>query len=173
MNEFLKKLFENVEVVASVENVDVQPGDIYVLGIAREAIERGHVESYLKEFEKLGKRKMRGRVILSFQGYARDPREVYQVPEVRKWMERILKNVHHLFYLLSSENYNMLLAFLCIADVQSRSGERTGVNASGAKALIEKITQAAVSHSKKSGDAADVQFHLANTIMEQTGYDKI
>lgn len=175
MNEYLKKLFEqiNVEVIESIEDIEILPGDIYILGIAREAVEKGHIESYLKEFEKLSRKKMRGRVILTFAGYENDKREIYQIPEIRKWMDRLLKNVPHLFYFLSKENYAIVIAFLCLGNVHSRTGDQVALQQKESKALIEKITKSAVSHSKKCGDSAGIQFRLANTIMEQTGYEKI
>lgn len=172
-HQFLRKLFDNMEVVQSIEDVDIGPKDIYILRIDRGAIERGHVESYLREFEKLGRKKMRGRVIVSFQGYDSDPREIYQIPEVRKWVARIIKHVPHLFYFLSSEGYDIRLVFFCIANIHSHVGDKTNIQMDGVKEKIEKITKDAVFYSRKVGDPISVQLQLANNIFEKCGYDQL
>lgn len=175
MNEYLRKLFEghNVEITETFEGVEVNPQDITMLGVDREAVERGHLQSYLREFEKLSKKKgaFRSRIIMTFNGYDFDPREVYQIPEIRKWTSRLLTNVPHLFYFLSSEAYCIRIFFLCLADTERRVGEEVTLAKEPARRLIEKVTKDAVAFSKKVGDPPSEQFRLANTIMEQCGYE--
>ncbi|MFW5434374.1 hypothetical protein [Paenibacillus apiarius] len=175
MNDYLRKLFEghNAEITESFEGTEISPHDVVMLGVDREAVERGHLQSYLREFEKLSKKKgeFRSRIIMSYNGYDFDPREVYQIPEVRKWASRLLTNVPHLFYFISKEAYSIRVIFLCLAETERRVGEQVALAKEPARRLIEKITRDAVSFSKKSGDSAEEQFRLANVIMEQCGYE--
>lgn len=175
MNEYLRKLFEgyDVEFMGSFEGVEVNRQDITMLGVDREAVERGHLQAYLREFEKLAKKKsaFRSRIILTFNDYDFDPREVYQIQEIRKWTSRLLTNVPHLFYFLSSEGYCIRIFFLCLADTKWRIGEEVVLEKQPTCRLIEKITRDAIAFSKKVGDPPSEQFRLANVIMEQCGYE--
>lgn len=175
MDENLKKLLglPNVEPVISIDDTEIKPEDIYLMDIPREAVEGGRLEPAIREFEKLSKRNFRSRVMLNFSGYDFDPREVYQIPEVRKWVNRLITNVPHLFYLISRENYAMRIVFLCIAPVAGRRGDQVDIDVSGAKRIIEKVTKSAVTFAKKAKEPEGVQFALANDIMDELGYDQL
>ncbi|OME30582.1 hypothetical protein BSK63_16945 [Paenibacillus odorifer] len=162
----------NVDYVETTEGVEIQEFDIIILGIDREAVLKGHVERYLREFEKFGKKKLRSRIIINFQGWDNDPREVYQIREITNWVERILKNVPHLFYFLSRESYAMRVIFMCLMDVIGRTGNDVAMSKDQAKRLIEKVTKSAVAYSKKSKEPVAEQFALAEGIMEELGYDQ-
>lgn len=176
MDDALKKLLglPNVESVETLDDtVPIDPDNIVMLGVPREAVERGHVETYLREFEKYGKRKMRSQVMLVFDGYDFDPRELYQIPEVRKWVNRLLTNVPHLFYFLTPENYNIRIVYLCLVELAGKQGVQVSIHTAGAKALIKKISRNAVSFAGKINEPDAVQFAVANTIMAETGYDQL
>lgn len=175
MNENLRKLLglDIVEAVDTIDNATSTSDRIIMIGVPREAVERGHIESYLKEFEKLGKRNMMGRVMLSFDGYDHDYREVFQIPEIRKWLNRIVINVPHLFYFLTKENAAIRIAFLCIAPVVSSVGSSADIDKQKARIKIEKLTKSAVSFAKKKKHGEAEQYALANTIMQELGYDNL
>lgn len=176
MNDNLKRLLglENVEAVNTIENATrMTPDSIIMIGVPREAVERGHVESYLREFERLGKRNALGRVMFSFDGYDYDPREVFQIPEIRKWLNRITTNIPHLFYFLTKENAAIRIAFLCIAPVVNSVGGSADIDTARAKNLIEKLTKSAVAFAKKKKHSGAEQYTLANTIMQELGYDNL
>lgn len=156
---------EKIKYVEHTDDVGITSGDIIMLGVIQEAVLRGHVESYVREFQKFGKKKLQGRIWMSFQGWESDPREVYEIQEIRRWVERLIKNVPHLFYFLSREDVSMLIIFRCLLG----TGE---IRIEQAQRLIEKVTKSAVLFSKKSGDSESVQFALANNIMKKLGYDQ-
>lgn len=176
-NELLRKVFgdraNQIVFTDTIESVSLSPQDAYIIGIAREAVERGHLQSYLDEFQKIAKRDMRSRVAIFFDGYDADPREVYQIPEVRSWANRLLKNIPHLFYFLTPENFSIRIMFLCLVPVIFRDGEQVAINERKAKLLIEKITRSAVSYAKKRGDSEEKQVNLVGNISRETGYDQI
>lgn len=161
----------NVDSLPTIEDTDVRSGDIIMLGVPREAVERGHVESYLREFRALERKKVRGQVSLSFAGYDYDPREIYQIREVRAWVGRLHKNVPHLFYFLSPDNLGIMIPFLCLADIQGGQGGQVGLDPKAAMRLIERISKAAVAHSKRVGDPPAVQFAVAERILGALDYD--
>lgn len=68
--------------------------------------------------------KMRGSVNLYLDGYDNDDRELYEIPETRKWISLILEHVPGLSFFLSKENYSdfLRLYFLCSAQIQVHDG---------------------------------------------------
>lgn len=174
MNDNLRKLLglENVVAAGGVENTEIGAEDVIVLGIPREAVERGHIERYLREFERVGKRKFMRRILVSFDGYDYDPREVYEVPEIRKWMARLLTNVPHLFYFMSAENGNLRTVYSCVAPIVSSAAGSVDIDVARAKVQIEKLLRSAVSFARKNGASAAEQFSLAETIVGELGYDQ-
>lgn len=171
-NEIRKRLGlpedPHISYVTSIEDeVEVTDKNIYMLGIDRLAVEKGHLEVYLREFKKMAKKGLRSRVRIGFQGWESDPRELYQIKEVTTWVGRLIKNVPHLFYFLAKEGYTMRVMFMCyIYSVNSR-----GVTPEQAKILIEKITKSAVAFSKRSGETVLEQFKLAELILQELKYD--
>lgn len=172
--DFINSLGIDILAISDADQLpgDIQPEEIILFRVQREAVERGHVESYLRQLEKFGKKDMRSRLLLSFDGYDFDQREIYQIPEIRSWLDRIVRNVPHFFYFLTPGNGNIGVAFMCIAKLFAYNGQ-FGIDSAAAKPLIEKISKSAVSFSRKRKDPAAVQFVVAETILRETGYDKI
>ncbi|MFM9280933.1 hypothetical protein [Paenibacillus jiagnxiensis] len=173
MDDNLKKLLglPNVEVVESIDQIETEPGDIILVDFPREAMEKGRLEPVLREFERYSKKKSRSSILINYSGYDSDPREVYQIPEIRKFMDRLFKNVPHLFYLLAQENHAMLMVFLCLAPAVRQPGGQVNIEIAGGKRLIEKAVKSAVSFAKKAGDSPNLQHKLAETILAELGYD--
>jgi hypothetical protein len=160
----------NVEVAA--ETLDMDAPGTTVLNVSREDVEKGRLESYLREFKKFEKKRLRGNITIIFQGYEQDRREVYQVREITNWIDRLLKNVPHLFYFLSRDNYAMRIAFFCLSEVVGRSGMEVSITKEQGRRLIEKVTKSAVIYAKKSKDSAAEQWSLAGSILDELGYEQ-
>ncbi|WNS44976.1 hypothetical protein [Paenibacillus sp. MMS20-IR301] len=141
-----------------------------VLYVSREDVEQGRLESYLREFKKYEKKRLQSRVVLIFTGYENDRREVYQVREITNWVDRLLKNVPHLFYFLSRENYAMRIAFFCLSEVVGRSGVEVSITKEQGRRLIEKVTKSAVLYAKKMKVSPAGQWKLAEDILDELGY---
>ncbi|MGG1673969.1 hypothetical protein ACIFOE_25750 [Paenibacillus sp. NRS-1783] len=157
----------NISYVVSSDEIEVTDKNIYMLGIDRLAVEKDHVEVYLQEFKRMAKKGLRSRVWMTFQGWDHDPRELYQIKEVTTWVNRLIKNVPHLFYFLAKEGYTMRVIFMCYV----YSVNRNGVTPEQAKVLTEKVTKSAVAFSKRSGDTILEQFKLAELILQELQYD--
>lgn len=154
------------------EPVNTENNGVIVLNISREDVEKGRLENYLREFKKYEKKKLRGKVALIFNGYETDRREVYQIREITHWIDRLLKNIPHLFYFLSRENYGMRTVFFCLSEVVGRSGLEVSITKEQGQRLIEKVTKGAVSYAKKVKDPVDTQFSVAEAILEELGYQQ-
>lgn len=160
----------NVETVT--EAVDMDEVGITILNVSREDVEKGRLENYLREFKKYEKKRLRGKITIIFNGYEHDRREVYQVREITNWVDRLLKNVPHLFYFLSRENYAMRIAFFCLSEVVGRSGMEVSITKEQGRRLIEKVTKSAVIYAKKGKESAAEQQALAEEILDELGYEQ-
>ncbi|AIQ59019.1 hypothetical protein [Paenibacillus borealis] len=151
---------------------DLEAAGTTVLNVSREDVEKGRLENYLREFKKYEKKKLQGKITIIFNGYEQDRREVYQVREITNWVDRLLKNVPHLFYFLSRDNYAMRIAFFCLSEVVGRSGMEVSITKEQGRRLIEKVTKSAVVYAKKSKDSFSEQWSLAESILEELGYEQ-
>lgn len=184
MNEFLKNLFKEygIDIAENIEEF-VEKFDptkhVSFFDISRRDIERGHIQTYVDSFKRISKQasKFRTSMFIGISGYDADARELYQIPEVRSWVQRFYKNVPHLFYFLEP-SYSMLVIFLCLVDIKesmSADGKYMNVNIEKQKAkpLVEKIVRNTVNFSRQIGDPIEVQFAIANLILQQLGYDHL
>ncbi|WP_145052503.1 hypothetical protein [Paenibacillus xylanexedens] len=175
MDEELRKRLglPDIKFVRSGDEADLDEAAIVFLDISREHVEKGRLEQFLREFARFSKKKMRGKISLGFNGYDDDPREVYQIPEIRSWTKRLVTNVPHIFYLLNPDAYGMKTVLLCTSNVVGRVGDTTMVETASGKAQIEKLMRSALNFSKKAGEPAAVQFQLANEIIAATDYENM
>ena len=58
-----------------------------------------------------------GRVDLSFHGYSDDPRELYEIPEVRRFCEKLDEVFPYWFYFLSTERVILKIVACCLCTV--------------------------------------------------------
>ena len=90
-----------------VDRTDVESGDVSpavnrlsgVLG-DRETVER-----------------FRGRVYVTFAGYSNDPRELYEIPEVRRFCARLDERFPYWFYFLSADGDTLRVIASCLCSV--------------------------------------------------------
>lgn len=69
-------------------------------------------------------------VTMTFDGYDSDPRELYEVPEVRAYMRKLMDHCPWLAYLLSKWEggiFKILPALMCRDVIASKSGSRVNV----------------------------------------------
>ena len=59
----------------------------------------------------------RGRVDLSFDGYSNDPRELYEIPEVRRFCKKLDEAFPYWFYFLSTESVMLRVVASCLCSV--------------------------------------------------------
>ena len=62
-------------------------------------------------------RRYRGRVDLSFDGYSNDPRELYEIPEVRRFCKKLDESFPYWFYFLSTEGVMLMVVASCLCSV--------------------------------------------------------
>lgn len=92
-----------------IESMDVEP----TLSVLENIVNSGNAE-YIWSFKNT--------VTLVFDGYNADPREIYEIPEVCKFVERLLTAFPYWFFFLSLTDETLIIFMLCAI-----KGERKGI----------------------------------------------
>lgn len=72
------------------------------------------------------------KLIICFSGYDDDTREIFQIPEIRKFVSKLIENKPILPYFLSSKDEYRAILMCCIGDVSILKTEN-GINSLNAK----------------------------------------
>lgn len=156
---------DNLQYNHTIASIKLNEGDLIILEVHKETIDSNRFENHLKEIKLYEERGFRSNMAFTVSGYDTDPRELWAIPEVKKWFRSLYKKVPYLFYFLSEENYGINTVFLILVNIQSSKGEEIQINRDEMNTLMEEVTQHAVSYSKKRMDSIGTQFKLANSIM--------
>jgi hypothetical protein len=157
---------------------------LYPILIERVDVEKGKLQNYINIMDKIEKKKNKaqGSIAFSFLGYDDDLREIYRIPEICNWMQRLFKIKPHLFYYLTDAKQNNSMMFYCLAELDVEMQRENPITKEiefglklkdSAKVLIEIITASAVSYAKKMKEPPSILFRIANNLMEQLHYDSI
>lgn len=95
--------------------------DLIVYSIDKEDLIRKrytNFERILKVLQNAGK-KSREKLMITFDGYDNDDREIYLIPEVREFVKYFYDKCNYLFYFITHEAHNRGIIFACINDVKS------------------------------------------------------
>ena len=99
----------------------IKKTDLIVYSIHKEdLIERRFTkfENILEKLKLAGK-DARGKLLLTFDGYDNDNREIYLIPEIRAFVKYFYDKCNYLFYFLTSLDNNRSIIFACINDCKS------------------------------------------------------
>lgn len=115
--------------------------DYHMLVVGREEIEAGDANRILATLAQLRSRPDRGRAALgtidmSVHGYDRDPRELYEIPEVRRWFERFIDATPDLFFFVHAASPAARLAMLATIDIKVLEDGRVSFDKAGAREFI-------------------------------------
>lgn len=93
------------------DGTKLNEGDLILFAISRNEIEMAatyRLEIQISELKKAGKN-AKNSVVFHFEGYDNDPREVYDIPEIREYLRLALKNIPELFYFIGINNYTFAI----------------------------------------------------------------
>lgn len=100
---------------------EILNSDLIVYSIGKEElIQKGYAnfERILETLQKAGK-DAREKLMITFDGYDNDDREIYLIPEVREFVKYFYDKCNYLFYFITHEVHNRGIIFACINDVKS------------------------------------------------------
>ena len=103
---------------------------VLVLVVTRKEIEELNFTSSLERLLVLvdtaeQARRYKNSLLLNVDGYERDPRELYEIPEVRRFFEKLTEAWPHWLWFLNTDHgqVSMLLALLCKVKVHRRGAQ--------------------------------------------------
>lgn len=155
------------------------------INVTKEHIQKGHVQTYLKVVESQEKKKKNGRnsLIFLFDGYEQENRRMYDIPEIKSWVQKMVKNKPSLFYFIlnMNDNYVQDLA-LCLVnpmtsfipkELQAYTGP-SNLTLSGADVTptIRKVTENAFLYAKRLKHTPEELMDLCMTLLDNTGYEQ-
>ena len=169
MDPWLKQFLKDAGIRIAETFEEVKNSDsIAMIDVERYFIERKITWPLVNRLRESGK-ELKSRLIISFNGYETDPREVFHIPEIRRWVKSIYKQVPHLFYFLASDLEGMKPIFLCLADtsytVRVENSSRLSSVIIEADKLVKEIVLNALKFSVKMNETGEEQRELIHTIL--------
>ena len=113
---------DNLKNINEVKNADI----IFFSVSKRELLNKDYTRSennikILNEAGKLAK----GKMMLTFDGFDFDKREIYEIPEIREYVKNVWDKCKHIFYFLTALDNNRSIIFACLNNFEcfSRIGD--------------------------------------------------
>ena len=97
--------------------------DLVMIGIGRDKVESNDISLALSTLADLFAdpntvRRLQGRVSLLFEGYDDDPREVYEIPEVRRFCATLDRRFPYWLYFLTTIQDSLKVVTFCLVRVK-------------------------------------------------------
>lgn len=65
------------------------------------------------------------KLVITFSGWDKNPNDIYEIPEIRKWVKEVIDRVPHIFYFVTPiENLNSLIISCYFDVVVNHEGEK-------------------------------------------------
>lgn len=109
-------------------NESLEEIDTIVFSISKQEIKSKNIDRIKDLTLKLTSMKTnaRGKLLLTVSGYDFEEREIYQIPEVREYMMKIINDCPYFIYFLTTEEYCANIFIFCILNIISNIDHRTG-----------------------------------------------
>lgn len=106
----------------SIENIEqVKKADIILYSASKDEVINRDFKRIRKNLDilKMAGKSAKGKLFLAFDGYENDIREIYMIPEIRRYVKTIWEEYKYIFYFLTSFDNNKAIVFACINDFKS------------------------------------------------------
>ena len=113
---------DNLKNINEVKNADI----IFFSVSKRELLNKDYtrIENNIKILNEAGKL-AKGKMMLTFDGFDFDKREIYEILEIREYVKNIWDKCKHIFYFLTALDNNRSIIFACLNNFEcfSRIGD--------------------------------------------------
>lgn len=127
--EFIKDA--DVVITNDASSLDLQEFGFMVIAVDRKSVVHGNVNHPLKVIRELEESEsdFKGKVTIMFDGFDDDHRGLFEIPEVRRWVSRLVKRKPHVFYFLNEDTYTRQLFLACLFEgaVITYEGDQKGI----------------------------------------------
>ena len=112
-------MFEFLEEIKDVKQVKKTQMIFYA--VSKNEIIRKNYRRILRTLELLKKsgKDAKGKLMLTFDGYNDDKREIYMISEIREFVKYIYTKYNFLFYFLTTLDNNRSIVYACINDYKA------------------------------------------------------
>ena len=102
-------------------NENMSDLDLIFHSVSKENVVRQNIDTTNLILENLRKNttKSRRKLMITFDGYDNDKREVYEIDEIRKYVAKIFEKNYDLFYYLTSLDNNDSIILACIGNLMN------------------------------------------------------
>lgn len=96
----------------------IQDNNIIHWVITKEDIKNNNYSKILKLLKILSDEgiRSRGKLGISFYGYDNNPKDVYEINEIRNYVKKLFNKYPYIFYFLTNYDNSLTVIFLCIYD---------------------------------------------------------
>ena len=124
-------------------DVNLRGGDHVVLVVSRNHVEAQDVSETLDMLRAFVERasnpwQVRGRLALAFHGYDSDPRELWQIPEVRVFMRLLDDTFPYWFYLMDLTTDGLKMVAFCLCRITTPMPGATAINPTDFRVFLER-----------------------------------
>ncbi len=108
----------NIEISSNVNEISIENIELLVHSISKEEIKTQNIKRINKCIEKLRETisKSYSKLMIVFDGYNNDSREVYEIEEIRKYVSKLFNENEDLFYFLTNIGQNNKILLICMSD---------------------------------------------------------
>lgn len=99
-------------------NNDQKP--LFMVAVQRESVEKldiSLISDLIKKLKPHG-RNARSSVNITFSGYEYELEEIFEIMEIRKWVEKLFREIPYILYYAESEIEGMKNLLLCYCDIE-------------------------------------------------------
>lgn len=102
-------------------NENLSDLDLIFHSVSKEKVVKKEIDATNLILEHLRKNsdKSRKKLMITFDGYDNDKREVYEIDEIKKYVAKVFEQNHDLFYYLTSLANNDSILLACLGDLSN------------------------------------------------------
>lgn len=156
------------------------------LVVTKDHVLQGHIQTYLNVLVNVEKKKQKGHssVVILFDGYEHEARRMYNVPELKSWIQKLVKNKPYLFYFIANMNdhyvHDMALCSVTTSasfmptSLLAYTGKSPELELNGADVtpVIQKLAKSAFMYAKKLKHTPEELMDQCITFLDHVKYEE-
>lgn len=122
----------------------------------------------LKTFEDVGKHG-RNKLMISFLGYEYSSKEVYEIEEIKNYVNKLFNEFPHIFYFLSDINGSRTVFLLCLCNkIKTKKTSPFSVNVFAAFPghLTRRIIDGILDYGAKIGESKEILSEIIDKVLD-------
>lgn len=120
-------MYNVYDFIESVEQV--KKADLLLYAVSKKEVESKDVKRLIDSLEilKQAGKDAKGKLLLTFNEYDNDEREIYMIPEIRSFVKILWEKYKYMFYFLTALDNNRAVIFACINDFEALQNKDIGM----------------------------------------------